>query len=219
MAFVVPAVARFTVNQVLGTNQIANVLDYTIDTTGSTMSRGDAIISQAEDIAEQWEQYILPQQVNNLSLESVSYLDLNSSSGVAGTFTGSGSITLPATGTATEPPLPTNVSVLVRKTIEGTRGRRNGRLYWAGGNEAFTDDATPNQVASGALAILNPAWQSFLTSTNNVDTFGTAFSSEMVVVHVTARDTDGNPTAGDSSPVTSLSIDSLLATQRRRLRR
>lgn len=218
MALIVPGVARFAVNQTLAGRNVVNVLDYRIDTTGSTMSRDDAVAGQAGSIVEQWADLIVDQQVNDVSFVSVSWVDLNSSSGSTGTATTGGGYTLPVPGLGTAAPLPGNAAVLVRKNAGGGRATRSGRLYLAGMSEVGTSTTNGNELDPAVVSGVTAAFTSFLANTNEVDTFGTAFSSEMVVVHITARDADNKPIAGVGNPVTSMVCDPLLATQRRRLR-
>lgn len=219
MALIVPGVARFTLNQTYMGNNVANVLDYQIDTTGSTMSREDAVAAQAQDLAAAWQVRIEPIISDELILTSVTWVDLDEADGSTGTFTSGGGVTLPSEGNVASAPFPGNVSLLVRKQIQGNRARRSGRMYLCGIAESFTAVDEPNIVDAANLATINSALAGFRDDTNNLDTLGTAFESFLSVVHVTARDSEGNPTAGVHSVVSSLAADPLLATQRRRLRR
>lgn len=218
MPLVVPGVARFAVNQSLEGRAVVNVLDYRIDTTGSTMSREDAVDGQAGSIIEHWVAQFLPVMVDDLTLDSVSYVDLNTADGVTGSRLNGGGTSLPAAGLSTDPPLPANAALLVTKQAPSGRGRRNGRMFLAGLEEQFTSISNGNRLEEADRAGFETRTQAFLSGTNELDTLGTAFSSNMVVVHITARDASGNPTLGDSSVVQSLIPDALLATQRRRLR-
>lgn len=218
MVLIVPQVARFAVNQTLEGRAVVNVLDYRIDTTGSTMSRPDAVVGQAQSIASAWRARLRAYQVDDLSVNSVSYVDLNASDGVTGSIVNDGTNALPFPGTSVGTPLPANTAALVTKAVTSARGRRNGRMFFSGVDEAATDSGNGNLLDSARVTALNTALGQFLSDTNELDTLGTAFESHMVVVSVTARDGQGNPTAGVWADVQSLSVDNLLATQRRRLR-
>lgn len=224
MAFIVPGVTRFAVNQSLEGRAVVNVLDYRIDTTGSTMSRSEAINNQAESIITEWVNWILPLQVDDISLESVSFVDLNSDDGITGSVSSSDSDTLPLPGLVTDDPIPGNTSVLVTKQTTSARGRRNGRMFLAGASEVQTDAANGNRLSTAAQTGYNSNLSSFLSATNEIDSFGTAFESHMVVVSILTRDTPvppatvGAPLTGEGNDVNDLVVDTLLATQRRRLR-
>lgn len=224
MPFVVPDICRFAVNQSFQGREVVNVLDYQIDTTGSTMSRNDAIENQAEDIITQWAGQLLPLVGDDLVLESVSYVDLNTADGVTGIRVSSDTVTLPEPGLVTSPLIPGNTSVLVTKQVSSARGRRNGRLFWCGISEGATAEGNGNTVSTTSLAAFQSAWDTFLANTNNVDSVGTAFESNMAVVHVLTRGASprpgvpGPPLTGAYNLVQNLVVQGLLATQRRRLR-
>lgn len=218
MPLIVPGVARFAINQNLEGRNVVNVLDYRIDTTGSTMSRNDAVVAQAESIVTHWAGEILPALVDDLTFDSVSYVDLDAADGITGAVVSSDTETLPQAGGSSSDPLPANTAVLVTKQISGGRSTRNGRIYVGGYTEASTQPANGNRLSTDQQALRQTDFNDFLSNTNELDTLGTAFSSNMVVVHVTERDTGGAPVAGISTVVNSLVVDGLLATQRRRLR-
>lgn len=218
MPFVVPGVARFAINQSLEGRAVVNVLDYFIDTTGSTMSRSDAVEAQAGSIFTEWASLMLPNLVDDLTLNSVSWVDLDSSTGTTGSVVSGGAFTAPVAGGETQSPLPANTAGLVTKQAPSARGRRNGRLYLAGLAENATDTANGNIILAAWLTAINADLAAFMANTNELDTLGTAFSSNLSVVHVTTRDSAGNPLVGTHSEVQSLVLGSLLATQRRRLR-
>jgi hypothetical protein len=218
MPLVVPGVARFAINQVMGGRNVVNVLDYFIDTTGSTMSREDAVAGQAGSIVEQWSAEVQNQQTEDISAVSVSYVDLDEADGVTGSVVSGGAYTWPRAGQNTGPALPANTSVLVTKQAPSARGRRNGRMFITGFRETDTDESNPNRLSATAVGFWQSDMDSFLENTNELDGLGTAFSSNMVVVHITSRDSSGNPLTGDSSVVQALAVDDVVATQRRRLR-
>lgn len=219
MPLVVNGVCRFTINQSMEGNDIANVLDMFIDTTGSSMAREDAIIDQAGVLVENWAGDLLVFQSNQLTFDSVSWVDLDESDGSTGMTTTGGSITLPDPGGSATGALPTNVAGLVRKNLATTgRGFRSGRMFLAGLVESQTTVGNGNLIEPANITTLNAGLASFLGDINQDGTTST-YDSRLVVVHITSRDADGRPLTGDSREVGSLIIDQLLATQRRRLRR
>lgn len=113
----------------------------------------------------------------------------------------------PVVGTSAGGPVPPNTSVLVKK-VTGSGGRRNrGRMFVPSPDEL--------QVGSdGALAAAyRTAWQTNIDQLKVGGTIHTAFGflNEPVLFHETGTQT---PT-----PITDLTIDTRVATQRRRLRR
>jgi hypothetical protein len=218
MPFVVPDICRFAINQSLEGRAVVNVLDYQVDTTGSTMSRSDACEALAGDILVAWQGTVMNRQVDDLTFESVSWVDLNTATGTTGSITSAGAVTLPIGAGETGSPIPANVSALVTKTVSSARGRRNGRMFIAGIPEDATDITNGNTLSTTYQAALNSQLDDFLSETANVDGLGTAYSSDMAVVHVLTRSGTGAPLTGGYNLVTALTVQGLLATQRRRLR-
>lgn len=99
-----------------------------------------------------------------------------------------------------------NVAVLVRKRTArgGRRGR--GRMYvpWAAQDSAVDEAGTINPTEMG---LLQGAFADFLTALN-------ANAADMYLLH-----NEGLSTPGAPNLVTTLSVDNLVATQRRRLGR
>jgi len=216
---IVPDVARFAVTGAFAGRAVTNVFDMRIFNLGATVTRAEAVEDQAGVFVNQWANDILPFMVDNYSFTQVSWVDLNSASGTVGVRTSTGTETLPQSGGSTSEPFPGNVAVLVRKLTVAQRGARKGRTYWFGANELSTVNAAPNEVVAATVTAFQTAWSNFLGNINQ-DASGLLFNydSRLAVVHITARDEDGHPTAGNSSDVSSFSVQSTLATQRRRLR-
>jgi hypothetical protein len=107
------------------------------------------------------------------------------------------------TGTRTGSPMPVNVSMLARKTT-GQGGRRGrGRSYWPPMFIGEAEVSGNGVIDSDRLATINAALASTL------DALGTALFPA-VLLH-----SDG----GTPDPITSWSMENVVATQRRRLRR
>lgn len=217
-------VCRFVVNQTLGGRDVVNILDYQIDTTGSTLSREDAIQQQAEIILQEWSDSFGGIQVEELGYESVSWVDLDSPTGSTGTVTeGSGAASWPATGESVGSPFSANVAILVHKNIVASRTTRNGRMYLAGLPEEITSVDNGNIVVPAEVTSINALLASFLGDTNQSTPGPDEFQSAMVVVHTVSEDNPTPPPAKiveavGYSAVLTLTCDNLVATQRRRLR-
>lgn len=223
--FVVPQVCRFQINGILVNRTCTNVLDMQIDTTGSSMSRLEAIQDQAAIIVQEWEDSILPLLVDDYTAQSVGWVDLNSASGSTGeTTTGSGAATWPTAGSVSTAPLPGNTSALITKQILAERGRRNGRMFMAGLSEAASSDVNPNTLTAVFLDAAQDALNAFKGDVEQSDPGPTEYTSRLAVVHVLTREPPvtpgkpGNPLTGDFKPVNNLVLAATLATQRRRLR-
>lgn len=224
MPFVVPGVCRFAAVGIFSSRDVVNVFDIRIDTTGSTMAREDAIADQAAVLIESISDHMTPVQVNDLTWDHVEWVDLDEADGSTGsTQTGTGGVTWQDAGNITTAPIPGNVAVLMNKVVPSARGRRNGRTYWCGVPEADTSDAAPNSLSGGQLTAWQTACDDWLASVNQ-DGDATSYDSRLCVVHILTRDTPnpgqelGSPLTGESHDVTEVSVQGLLATQRRRLR-
>lgn len=224
MAFVVPGVCRFAINAVFSGREVVNILDMRIDTTGTGTDRIDAIIDQAKVIIESVTDHLTPVQTNDLTYNSVSWVDLDEDDGSTGeTSEGNGAVTWPDAGNITTGPTPSNVAVLVTKETTRLRGHRNGRMYLCGVPEADSNDAAPNDLGGGALTSWQTAVDDFLASINQ-DGGSPDYDSRLCVVHILTRGPVvppaelGPPLTGDSRDVEALVVQTRLATQRRRLR-
>jgi hypothetical protein len=222
--FVVPRVCRFTVNGHFMDRKVANVIDMTIDTTGVITNRADAISDQCGVLLNQWHTDILPSLSILYFADSVSWLDLNSEDGSVGSRTTSGGHTWPAAGGDSLSPMPGNVSALVHKSTTSARGARQGRMYLPGVTEPETQSTTPNTLDPTVVTALNTKLSAFLGNINQSSP-GDGYSSDMVVVHILTRaplepgqKPPGSPATGNSSKVSGMTVDTRLATQRRRLR-
>jgi hypothetical protein len=213
MPLVVGGICRFAINQRFMGRDVVNILDVHIDLSTLTDSREDAIVDQGKIIARQWKADVMPDLVNDLTIESVSWVDLNAEDGTTGAFAGDGGDTLPSAGGVDNDPSSSNVAILVTKNTNSGRGSKSGRMYVCGLPEAYTSAADPNHISEGFRGTLQGNFDSFLSNVNQEgggELVG--YDSEIVVVHV--------PRSGDPSAtkVNSFAVQSLLATQRHRLR-
>lgn len=208
MPLVVGGVARYTVNQSMEAQEVANVIDVHIDTL--TGDRDAHVESVARRILEAWSGSIRPDQWDELSCDSVSWVDLDSSTGTTGEVVTSGAITWPLVGGEAGAALPGGVAALVRKITTRARGQRNGRMYLGGLVEGFTEAGSPNQLTAAAIADLQPSLDSFLATVNSGEA---GYDATMCVVHQ-----DPGLQTGFFSPISALVLDPIVATQRRRQR-
>lgn len=213
---IVPGVCRFVTHGTVSGLDCSNVWDVNIsDIVG--MTRAEAVFTQAGQILNAWCEEILPEQSSVFEFTSVSWLDLDSLDGTTGSRSSTDDFTLPLPGGGSASGLVANVGVLVKKEVSAGRTARSGRAFVAGYPENLTaGDA--NHIDSTVLATLQGNWDDFLTSINEDGGGLSTYSPDLDVTHITARDGDGNPTEGDGIHVTALQVQSLLATQRRRLR-
>jgi hypothetical protein len=219
MAFVVPGVCRFTINQTYGGRNVANVIDMDIDSE-SPSTREECIEDQADVLWNQWCDDILPNMTDGIGIASVTWVDLDTSSGSVGEVTTTGSNPAPQTGGATGTGWGPAMAVLVRKVITQGRGRKNGRMYLTGYNESLTQDGDPGALEASSVPILQgdvDAFKGNIEQDTGVDP--PFYSSHWVVTHVLTRDEDEHPLTGDSRQISNLIVEQTLATQRRRQRR
>lgn len=209
MALVVPSVARFAVNGTYGDRPVVNVLDFQIDTTGSGLDRDQAVYDTAGNIINSWYEHVLPRTVSQYSLQSVSWVDLNSLGGSTGSRVATSEHTLPQPGRDGNVSTVGNISVLVTKQTVSGRGRRNGRIYFVGLDET---DVGTSDLSPTALGLWQDAMDDLLAELN--DAPPVSLTRQLVVVHTTGP----NPTTGTYTSVDQLVVQARVATQRRRLR-
>lgn len=220
MPFVVPNVCRFTVNGTLLGRPVANIIDMQIDTTGSPLDRGDDIFDTCGDILNNWHTQILSFVSNQYQATSVSWVDLDTATGTTGERSSTSAHTWPANGSGTSESYSPGTSILIKKETGSRRGSKAGRMYLAGLTEG---NVTGNSLSSGQQAAIQAKFDTLFTNLN--DSSGTAHDRNLVVVHILTRGAStrpgrpGPPLTGDWSDLTAFSVQTLLATQRRRLRK
>lgn len=225
MPFIVPGVCRFTVNGTVGGRPVANIIDMFLDTTGSTTSREEACFAQAGIVLNEWSDHVLNWATSNYSAESVSWVDLDDEDGTTGLRTQTDQETWPQQGAETQAPTAPNAAMLVNKEIQGGRTRRNGRLYIYGVPETHTQSGNAGLLTAEFLAARRDDMESMLGNLNQDEGGAFEYESFVVVVHILTRGPDGPngtpgpPLTGDHRQVNALTVQQLLATQRRRLRK
>jgi hypothetical protein len=100
-------------------------------------------------------------------------------------------------------------------------------MFLCGVDETATQNPEPDKLYTANLTQFQTAATGFYTDTKLSGGGPTSYDASMVVVHITSREpvppdakpgTVGNPLTGVGLVVSSLTVDPLLATQRRRLR-
>ena len=155
----------------------------------------------AQSVVDTFGAEVMPVVSAAVQLESADYADLSSLSGLSGSVVPTaGTITGGGSGTA----VPPNAAVLIKKIALGTRSQRNGRSYQVGVDEAAT--TADGALTSGAQGVWQTAYEDWIDALQLVD-LGIVVLSK------------SGASSGDVRTVLELQVDSLLATQRRRLRR
>jgi len=153
-------------------------------------------------IREWWNTELKEFVSNTVSLVEIEVIDLSPASGLGITV----STGLPISGTLSDPPLPNNVTVAVKKGT-GLIGRSfRGRTYHIG----LTETAVAgNTVAPGNVSALRDAYDALK------EPLGEVIPVDLCVLSET---TGGAPrVTGICTPVTGIAIDPIVDSQRRRL--
>jgi len=194
-----------------------NVLDYTCSGGGvAGTDRHTEIDDAATRIVAAWQTDLLPHFCSDYTLENISWVDLDSSTGEVGTKSFSGSS--PHVGGNTAAGATPQVAVLVKKITSGGRGSRQGRIYLAPPPEAGMDAA--GLLIGSYLSDVQIALRAFLSHSTTDTVAGVGEISDMVVTHFGPRPIRGSVDnrVGTHTKVTDLVLEPLVATQRRRLR-
>jgi len=224
--FIVPGVCQFTVKGTYQGRNVANVLHYFIDTTGSTKSRETACFEMAGVVINQWKADMMTYVGNAYTFTEVSWVDLDSANGTVGSRTQTATTTLPFSGAYGTSGMPGNVSILVRKNLNGRRGVRKGRIYIVGAIESDTAASLNNTLSPTMVTNWQTKVTNFHGNSNQTDQGPLEYNARMCIAHILTREPPpadkpwlpGNPLTGEAIEVNSLSVDATLATQRRRLR-
>jgi hypothetical protein len=227
MAYVVNGVCRYTINGSMNGRAVANVLDVFIDTTGTVTARPTAVQAFAGIVLDAWHNRILPTICAVYTAQSVTWVDLDSATGTVGSRASTPTHTWPFAGTNAIAAQAGNACALMHKNLSSTRGSRKGRMYLPGLAESYTDPAAPNVLTTSAISAYTTALNSFYNDVHLTAGGPFAYDTHPVVSHVLTRepidpahpDRVPAPLTGVGITVTSFTIDPVLATQRRRLRR
>lgn len=212
-ALVAPGICRYAINGSYAGRAVVNILDMKIDTTGSTISRDEAIEAQAELIIDGWTVQVLDYLVvDNYSANELTWVDLDSLTGSTGAKSSTAVSNWPDNGLGAQEPMPGNVALRVNKRTNAARGERQGRMYLCGVAENQTDNANPNALSSAFVTGGNERLADLLTDITKETVGPSDWSSQLHVVHTVGG------VFQSSSEVVLLEIDGTLGSQRRRLR-
>lgn len=201
---VIPNVCRFAVHGLTGTRPWVNVFDASIP-EGRPGAEG-TIKKIAEGLLDTYYNNLRTLCHTSWIIQSCSWVDLNSANGTTGSINSTPNHTFPAAGTRTGEAVAANTAVMARKTTTRGRGMKNGRTYFSGITEAGTNG---NVLATGENTTWNAACDAIRSIIQNA---GGTSSAQFVVAGVTKTG------ATHANPITAYSVDTTLATQRRRLR-
>lgn len=213
---VIPDVVRMSIlGRWSGARPVVTVLHYDIGNTAEGVSRRDAIDQAVADVIQNWQSQVMAFLANNYSIEGLAWVDLNSEDGATGIEPPNSGENLTGIGTGTT--LPPNAAILVTKNQEGGRGTKSGRMYLPPLSEAYYDEQGL-LVEPGQLTFQQGKMDTFLANITQAQP-PDDYDGHLVVPHVPlAPDDEVTAWNGTSSHVTSLTVQQLLATQRRRLR-
>lgn len=212
-ALLAPGICRYALHGTYGGRPVVNIVDMKIDTTGASVDRDEAIFEICGDIMNNWFEQVVDYTIcDDFIFTKASWVDLDSLDGSVGERSSTSLHALPLPGGLDVAPMPGNVALRVNKNTVARRGERQGRMYVCGIAEGLTAPGGPNMVNTGDLPAMNTAFSTFFTNITDEGIEILEETQSMVVVHTV----DGAFTS--SSTVTGLTVDPMVASQRRRLR-
>ena len=195
MPTLIAAAVQVTVRGTMDSRNWANVFHVAPSGTKSPLE-------QAQAVLDDYVAHVLPVLTSDVQVLDAAFVDLEDDTGPTGIVTP----TLPAdlTGGVSAPACPPNTTYLVRWSGLSARGVRNGRSYLPGVRE--------DEVANGGA--ISP------TTTGTVQTAVNDFAESVLADADAPLVTVHHPSGGDPTvtEILSASVQSLVATQRRRLR-
>lgn len=205
---IAPGQVRYAVGGRIHGRPWVNILDMDID-PAVLDNRNDAINDQARVILNCYSDFISPRVTVDWWVDRVRWVDLTSASGGVGERSTTPQHTFPQQGSRTGEGIPPNVAVLVRKAGGGNRSSRSGRMFIPGASES---DAEGRGLSGTAMTAWQSAMSAFLSGLNQTGGGTFDYESHLTVLHTVGGVYEGN------SQVSALTVDSVFATQRRRLR-
>lgn len=158
----------------------------------------------ARDVLNNWQDEVMDTMANNYTLDGCHFRDRNTASGVVGDLSPDTGKNL--TGQTSGLYTPPNVAILVKKQSILNAGQRPGRLFIPGIPEGSVNE--DGVIDTAYITGNQPSFNAFLSGLSG------AGSNQLVVVHFSGPD----DASGSVTEVTALPIQSVVATQRRRLR-
>lgn len=196
----VPGVVQLVLDYVQDGQDVKNVLHYANAELGGPIDGGDA----ANLLRTTWAASIRPLLAPNITLERINATALWASSGPGTVHTTS----LPAAGSYTGNPMPNSVC-LCMSTRTALRGRSyRGRIYHPGLNE---DQVTNNTVNGSVVTSLLAAYEAIRLLEGGAG--GAVYQLQVVSYYTQGQ----MRTVPATTPVTSISTDGYIDSQRRRL--
>lgn len=217
MPLVAPDVCRYTMNGLWAGRQVANILDMVVDPSGTVLDGRDAAIEHVAGVLlDEFATWVVGALTVDYQFTSVSWVDLNSATGSTGERTSTDARTLPIVGGAGGAAATSNVAMLVKKVTTSARGQRAGRWYLPNPGEVQINE---NELEATFRGEVQGNLNTFL---ENITETGVAASWPRfpTVVHTRNIGTPSNPNIEyvDNTQITTMQLQSRLATQRRRLR-
>lgn len=206
MALVVPDIVRYTINGTYLGRPMRNVLDMRIQNNQqvplpSPYDREELVEFGADRVKEAWQDMVQANLSNQYKFESVSWIDLDSANGSVGEHAD------PFTGTNSGEPYVANAALVLRKNGERIRGTRQGRMFIGGLVEGAVSG---NSLIPAGVTLWNNAASAFRTQLTETGV-AADWWSQPVTVHTRQGAAIG------VSVVTSMSVDTMLSHQDRRL--
>jgi hypothetical protein len=217
MTLVAPDVCRYSINGDYLNRPAVNVLDMVVQPEdGSIVGRQDAIEITSRVILNAWVDNVMTRFGSSYSLQSISWVDLNSDTGSVGITTSTPAHTLPLNAGGTGEPLTAALAMLVTKVTTRSRGSRPGRWFLPGFVE---QDIVGNIWVGTTLSNTNAALSTFLEEVTETGL------TELVkyfptVVHTRNTGTPSNPNIVyvNNTQITDLQANGRVSTQRQRNR-
>jgi hypothetical protein len=177
---------------------------------------GAPIPDIVRDFANNWQDHITPVQANAVTIDEFRYLSIDSASGSTGSIAPDPN--KPVAGTSTDPAAPPNVTYLIRKHTDSGRGKRAGRCYLPGVTEGHV--APDGTISNAARTAIATAFQNFLDGVSDEGGGAGLTDRWPCVIHrpAAARVSGQQVVSGSISRITSITVDGIAASQRRRLR-
>ena len=216
---VAPTIVRYSfVGHLPGGHTVVNKTDVSLDEFGET--RTSALDTLNPKVVKAYQDNILAMMTTAYTFDHCHWTDLDSLDGRSGDIgPQSGS---PTTGASSNPACPPGVCMLVQLHCGHTRRQRGGRMFVPAIQEGVVDDA--GNMTTTFHSFAEPKAQAYRTAINALtDTVGLE-TVAMRVVHIDKHRGSGEPPTDpstwtwDSTDVDSVSLDFMVATQRRRQR-
>lgn len=212
---VAPSVVRFTIHGSVGQRPVNNVLDIVISGNAG-VGRAEAIDEVAANLINQWTEVILDRTTSAYTAERISWVDLDSLDGSVGQANETEDWVWPKAGGLNGAPASGNVAILVTKVTTASRGSRDGRMFLPPPAE---DSTAGNNLTGAYITSLQAGTSAFLENMTNT-AIGAGYQTFPTVIHTRTTGTGANRVTEylGNTQITNLLVNSLLATQRRRLR-